>query len=759
MKVDTIQFQRILLIYLIAQPIIDLLVIRDNFLPSIIRGLFLLICVYFLIKIKQARFYIFILTTYSFIHMLIIYFNKSPVFILEELTYLIKTVYFFIFILTYRLWPSRDRLIRVVLINMALINVVMLIAELTNSGKRTYEMLAKAGHTGWFFSGNELSVIVAIGLCFIVYYLFTVKSRFIFLANLTLLIIHVITMLTIGTKVSLFSLIIILLISIVSSLVYKANKVITLILTLILITVVIILPKTPAGENTNFLVNQHQQTNELQENDEQAVDPILSGRRDFLSQSYQQFRSVSIGDQLFGLGYGGHYLKSPKLVEMDGFDLLFGFGVIGFLIFAFPVIKILIIIAIQLKQVNIEVILLGTALILATSSAFVAGHVFSAPAASIYLVLVIGLLWGINSDRDKPYVLVLTTMYPSKKNPSFGVFVKNQVELLRNHQIKVDVLSIKSIKMGKANVIKKYTGWIIRFLVIFVFYGDQYDVVHAHYVFPSGWLARLLKKIYRCRMIVTAHGGDVDRMPSKHRWIALQCKKILYDADHIIAVSEALKAKLRKKFNVDTNRTTVLNMGVNRTIFKPGSQTKARAELNLPIDKKIILFVGNLIKAKGLEELLDACQALKITYQCHLVGANKEPKFLEELLHGKTIPVYIHQPTNQMEIAKWYRAADIFVLPSHLEGFGLAALEAMACRIPVVGTAVGGLRYLLDDNAGLIVPAFDSTLLKAAIEEVLFDKSLANNLVNNGQQKAEQYDQEKLILTLIKLYTNKELSR
>ena len=105
-------------------------------------------------------------------------------------------------------------------------------------------------------------------------------------------------------------------------------------------------------------------------------------------------------------------------------------------------------------------------------------------------------------------VLVITNMYPTSEHKSFGIFVKNQVDALKKRQVHVDVIAVTNPKSGKVNVIKKYSAWFIKTILNLVTKGKTYDVIHAHYVFPSGFLGLLFKKLFGIRLVVTAHGGD-----------------------------------------------------------------------------------------------------------------------------------------------------------------------------------------------------------------------------------------------------------
>ncbi|CQR46191.1 Putative teichuronic acid biosynthesis glycosyltransferase TuaC [Paraliobacillus sp. PM-2] len=356
-------------------------------------------------------------------------------------------------------------------------------------------------------------------------------------------------------------------------------------------------------------------------------------------------------------------------------------------------------------------------------------------------------------------ILVISTMYPTKQHTSFGIFVKNQVEQLRNQGFFVDVLAIKEPKMGKTKVIKKYSKWLMKAILVCLKKRNKYSVIHAHYVFPSGWIGLWFKRWFKAKLIVTAHGGDIDKMAHLHPWIFKQTKRILQQADEVIVVGEGLKQSILNQFDIPKRNIHVMNMGVNRSIFRPMPQQEAKTTLQLDREQKIILYVGNLIEAKGMIELVQAYDQLKTSdpnLALHLIGAKKDPSFYKKLTHRidqqKIKHVTFHSAMSQKEIATWMAAADVFVLPSHMEGFGLAALEAMACHTPVVGTSVGGLRVLLDGGAGLAVSPKQKDQLAQGLKQALYNQSLRQKMIYHGDKKAQQNNQERLIQSLITIY-------
>jgi glycosyltransferase involved in cell wall biosynthesis len=352
-------------------------------------------------------------------------------------------------------------------------------------------------------------------------------------------------------------------------------------------------------------------------------------------------------------------------------------------------------------------------------------------------------------------ILVISNMYPTDTHKTFGIFVKNQVEALKAAGNEVDVIGIKNPLTGKKNVISKYLRWIAETNINLISKGRKYDVVHAHYVFPSGLLALLYKKLLGKPYIVTAHGGDIDRMAKKSPKIRQWTAKILKEAGHVITVGEGLYQEINKDYQVNTDKLSVINMGVNREVFKAYPKEAIRQELQIPAGVEPVLFVGNIIREKGLSELIEAFQIVKAKRpqaELYLIGASRNASYRNELNQLMGEGVHFIEPLPQQQLAKWMSAAEVFVLPSHLEGFGLVAVEAMSCHTPVIGADVGGLHYLLKDGSGLLVPAKQSRPLAEAILNVLENPQLKRELIEKGERMAAENDEKKMIAKLTTIY-------
>jgi len=300
-------------------------------------------------------------------------------------------------------------------------------------------------------------------------------------------------------------------------------------------------------------------------------------------------------------------------------------------------------------------------------------------------------------------------MYPSVEHPTFGIFVKNQVELLRAANVDVDVIAIDNPQKGKVVTIKKYATWLIKSFFYMLKNRKKLTLTHAHYAFPTGLLSLIGKKYFGIPYVVTVHGGDIDKMAAKSSRIEKLTTKILLDARTVIVVGEKLKTDVVERFGVPAERVEVMSMGVDTSVFKPVAMDVTRNALGLGGNERVILFVGNVIKAKGLVDLVNAYKILKEKHDCslYIIGSQRDQSFMEELRsliqREELTNIHFKDPLGQKELAQWMGASDILVLPSHHEGFGLVALEAMASGAKVVGSDVGGLSYLLGGHAGILV--------------------------------------------------------
>lgn len=367
---------------------------------------------------------------------------------------------------------------------------------------------------------------------------------------------------------------------------------------------------------------------------------------------------------------------------------------------------------------------------------------------------------GLRNEMRK--IVVFSNMYPSTQHPTYGLFVKNQVGLLQSAGLDIDVVAIQNPGKGKIQALKKYMTWFFRSFLYMMKNRKKLSLTHAHYAFPTGIISLIGKKMFGIPYVVTLHGGDIDKMAAKSQRIADMTKKILLQAESVIVVGDKLREDVINNFDVRETNVHVMSMGVDTSVFNYVAKVEAREKLSLPIEEKILIFVGNVIQAKGLLELVEAFDSLKMSFpdsSLYVIGSQKDAQFVEELrsfIREKDVEdIHFKEPLGQADLALWMSAADALVLPSYHEGFGLVALEAMSAGTKVVATDVGGLSYLLKDRAGILVePKNPDSLVKGLWSALDENSDVIDETV--VQAKIAQHSYETILGDLLSIYRSAE---
>jgi teichuronic acid biosynthesis glycosyltransferase TuaC len=255
-------------------------------------------------------------------------------------------------------------------------------------------------------------------------------------------------------------------------------------------------------------------------------------------------------------------------------------------------------------------------------------------------------------------VLALTNMYPHEGNPSYGTFVKAQIDLIRNYGVEVDVLFINGLK-SKWHYLRGVYD-LHRCIA-----RNHYDLIHAHYVF-CGIIARLQWKL---PILLTHHGVEV-----LFSYQAGLSKVITPLVDRVIVRSKEMRDRLK------SNNVSVVPSGIDINLFLPMPKDLCRKQLGLPSDRPLVLFAGALKSVKRIELIRQAMALVQLEEpSAELVIATRQP-------HDR-IPIYMN-------------ACDTLVLASMAEGSPNVVKEAMACDLPIVSTAVGDVAELLGGVSG-----------------------------------------------------------
>ncbi|MBX6382324.1 MAG: D-inositol-3-phosphate glycosyltransferase [Microbispora sp.] len=256
----------------------------------------------------------------------------------------------------------------------------------------------------------------------------------------------------------------------------------------------------------------------------------------------------------------------------------------------------------------------------------------------------------------------------------------------------------------------------------------RYDVIASHYWLSGqvGWLAKerwgvpLVHTMHTMAKVKNALLAEGDKPEPAMR--VLGEEQVVEVADRLVANTAAEAEELISLYGAPRDRVAVVNPGVNLAVFQPASKGAARHRLGLPQDAVVLLFVGRIQPLKAPDVLLKAAARMLVenpSLRSRLVVACvggpsgnglANPSLLRDLAAelGISDVVRLAPPAPQQELADWYRAADMTVVPSYNESFGLVALESQACGTPVVAAAVGGLRTAVKDGvSGVLVPGHD----------------------------------------------------
>ena len=277
------------------------------------------------------------------------------------------------------------------------------------------------------------------------------------------------------------------------------------------------------------------------------------------------------------------------------------------------------------------------------------------------------------------------------------------------------------------------------------------DALHANY-WLSGLAGHRLKHELHVPLIMTFHTLErvkADHFEGESEDRAHQEAAIFACADAVLASCDVEAAQFVEYYNADPARVHVVPLGVQHAFFAPGEQRAARQALSRDENDTMLLFVGRLQALKGVDLALETLITLRgrgRNASLAIVGGPSGPEGARTLaqLHervreaGVIAHVSFVAPQSHQLLSSWMRAADVTLVPSRSESFGLVALESSACGTPVVASAVGGLLTLVDPGVnGQLVAQRDAEVWADAVDEVMvanLDSSMSNSAVILAQR-------------------------
>jgi len=305
-----------------------------------------------------------------------------------------------------------------------------------------------------------------------------------------------------------------------------------------------------------------------------------------------------------------------------------------------------------------------------------------------------------------------------------------------------------------------------------------YDLIHSHYWLSGqvGWLASerwgvpLVHTMHTMGRVKNLGLAAGDKAEPDMRIIGEQ--QVVDVAQRLIANTQLEAEELTEHYGADPAKIDVVNPGVDLKLFSPGSQAEARKELNIPLDASMLLFVGRIqplkapdIVIRAAAELLAMRPELRSSLLVVICGGMSgsgidHPEALRDLANelGILDLIRFEPPSSREKLVSWYRAADLTIVPSYSESFGLVAVESQACGTPVVASAVGGLKTAVSDNvSGRLIDGHNPIAYSHVINQLLMNPLAREELGKGARMHASTFGWENTTAGLIDSY-NRALS-
>lgn len=286
--------------------------------------------------------------------------------------------------------------------------------------------------------------------------------------------------------------------------------------------------------------------------------------------------------------------------------------------------------------------------------------------------------------------------------------------------------------------------------------GREYSLLHTNY-WLSAWVGLELQRRLSLPIVHTYHSlGAVKyksvQEPPETATRRLEIEKAILDnADCVVATSPQEKENLRSLVSSRGN-IEIIPCGTNINHFGSISYQQAREKLGFSPQEKVIFYIGRFDPRKGIETLVRAVANSKLrgkeSLRLIIGGAyragqsdGKEKERISQIVEELGISDITEFPgrISDEDLPTYFAAADVCVVPSHYEPFGLVPIEAMASGTPVVGSAVGGLNFtVVSEETGLLVPPKDNAAFTEAIERILSNPQWRNQLGENARKRMEE---------------------
>ncbi|MFD2598073.1 glycosyltransferase [Sphingobacterium corticis] len=284
----------------------------------------------------------------------------------------------------------------------------------------------------------------------------------------------------------------------------------------------------------------------------------------------------------------------------------------------------------------------------------------------------------------------------------------------------------------------------------------HYSVVHVH-LFPAqywvviaGWL-----NTQNTRLIFTEHSTSNRRL--KNYFLRILDRLFYKSYEEILCITEAVKDELLKRLQVGVDKLIVLSNGVNIDKIEMAIPVNRVKVFGYSNEDKILIMIGAFRREKDQDTVVRSMNYLPKEFKLVFVGDGVRRKEVETLAEDLNLCKRVKFLGNRSDVGSLLKAADISILSSHWEGFGLAAVESMAAGIPVIGSDVAGLANVIGDAGQLFIPADEKDLVKK-IRYITKSTKVYNSFTTAGRIRAQHFSIDNMVDKLSYLYKKYNLS-
>lgn len=294
---------------------------------------------------------------------------------------------------------------------------------------------------------------------------------------------------------------------------------------------------------------------------------------------------------------------------------------------------------------------------------------------------------------------------------------------------------------------------------------ERLDIIHAHYAVPhatAGYLARQILGAANGgkvpRVITTLHGTDITLLGADRSYKEIVAFSIA-QSDGVTAVSESLKADTYRELGHSRDIRVIPNF-VDGTTTRRSERSDLRASF-APAGEKLVIHVSNFRPVKRVTAAVDVFRQIHAAVPSRMLMVGDGPDLAQAVAQARAAGLgdAIRFLGDQEQVVPLLSASDLFLMPSAQESFGLAALEAMACEVPVVASSVGGVPEVVDDGVtGILCPPDDLTAMANASIRLLTDDTLHSRMAQAGRKRAVERFADTKIIPMYEAYYDEILA-